>query len=241
MIAHELKDAVEQGVIGDLNPEFQLELQQLLGTLSEFKTLPLAHCRKMYQLSKIILNQKHLKFSVTELSAILGLNKRDLLNIRKLGKYFKGNDELFEQKLQELQPVSWEDLKNKLKINKKRPQQAIHVNRTITIIGRMIRAHKDGEADLSIELARLRDLLVKHVGLGYQLQDKNYIQYHQCCGCNADPTPDGHKLQKYKNIVGIWYPMCEECLELGREPIIDNILFMYVSYAIGLERALDAI
>jgi len=225
----------------EISPEIQQNLRLLIGEATELKTYPMQICKKFFSLGKIAGKYDHAGFTIKEVAAISGVHQRELVNARKLVAMYDGDDERFDDDLQRLKPRSWYHLKKLIGLDSGRKQQLKAKDiEAIKGVKMLLAEHRASpQPDMLIELSKIRDMIIKTIGFGRHIQDKNYLKYSPCACCGLEPPPGGHLLQNYKDMLSVFYPICEECAEGFADPSLETMLFLYTQYCIGLERTID--
>lgn len=227
----------------EIPEQMRQNLQLLIGQVSELNKYPQEICKKYFKLGKVAHRCDNVGFKMQEVAAIANINQKEIYLARKMVKIYDGDETKFDDDLKRLKPRSWTHFKKLIGIDttkqRKLKSKEIDVIRMLHCM--IVDWKKSKDQGTYLELTKVRDMLIKQIGFGKHIQDKNFLKFSECCCCGIEPTHEGHKLKYYKNITGILYPICPDCDMLNAHPDPDRIIFNYAHYSIGLERIIDTI
>lgn len=238
----ELSDAIAEET--DLITEQKLKFfRQIVGDVNFMQQKVTDQIVGLYRFGNSVSLKAGLGITLEEASKLSGMSPNRIDQARRLTKLYI-NEQTLITDIQKYKPQSLGKFLTRIGIVNNPTRYGKYAREAVqklNINNLLVEYRETKDPGLHALLTKIRNLLVRNLGVGSEISDKKYLEYNLCCCCGAEPNGEPHKLRQYKNFMSIQYPICPECIELNAEPIVDNILYLYVNYASALEKAMDAI
>jgi len=204
------------------------------------KRMPAEYAMKLFKIG-ILMNAGACGLSAKQLSAYMGLPRQQLGYAKHLAEKYGNDYEKMVEAYYKSGAVAFNTFACQSLTKRKRDSDPTAELRA-KVSGYLQRLkHDGGDPGAYAALNSLRTAISRHVPLGRELSDPNYLKYCDCCCCGETPPQNGHSLAHYKDIPFVKYPVCDVCDEKGAEPDKDAIIKMYAAYAINIEQMIDRI